>query len=67
GDRDPRLERVPDAPLQWGESLWVLTHEALRNSARVRVVLDAITAALVAERPSIEGSAYAPEAPQHRE
>ncbi len=55
GDIDPELERVPGAPIEWGDDLWVLTHQSLRNSARVRVVLDAVSEALVAERARLEG------------
>ncbi len=55
GDADPSLVRVEQAPLEWGDSLWVLTHESLRHSARVRVVLDAILDALDSMRSLIEG------------
>ena len=57
GDADPLLERVPQAPLEWGDALWVLTHESLRTTARVRVVLDAVVDALNAARPLFEGEA----------
>lgn len=56
GDLDPRLQRVPEAPVEWGDALWILTHESLRASARVRVVLDAIDAAVSTARPLIEGN-----------
>ncbi|MCH9686867.1 MAG: LysR family transcriptional regulator [Deltaproteobacteria bacterium] len=55
GDLDPGIERVPGAPVEWGDSLWALTHESLRDSARIRVVLDAMLEALDALRPLIEG------------
>ena len=54
-DRDTRLERVPGAPLEFGWDLWVLTHPDLKEMPRVRVVFDAIVAALVDQRDLIEG------------
>lgn len=55
GDREPDLERVPDAPLEWGDWLWVLTHPSLRELGRIRVLLDLLYAALDALRPLVEG------------
>lgn len=57
GDADPQLERVPEAPIEWGDALWVLTHESIRRSARIRVVLEAVIGALEERRALIEGNA----------
>jgi molybdate transport repressor ModE-like protein len=57
GDPDPGLRRVappiPEIPV----SLWLLVHPSLRRVARVRVVLDALAAALARQRPLVEGAA----------
>ena len=43
GDADASLERVPmpDAP---SETVWLTVHKDLRDTARVRVLLDALVA-----------------------
>ncbi|MGH1340176.1 MAG: LysR family transcriptional regulator [Nannocystales bacterium] len=55
GDGLPDLERVPGAPLEWGDWLWVLTHPSLREVARVRVLLDLLYETLERMRPRLEG------------
>ena len=54
-DRDPALVRVPDAPVEFGEPLWVLTHPHLRQLARIRLVIDALAAGLAEHKALIEG------------
>ncbi|BDG08556.1 LysR family transcriptional regulator [Anaeromyxobacter paludicola] len=44
--------------------LWVLTHQDLRTTARVRVVRDFLAGAIAARRALIEGRAPPPRAPQ---
>lgn len=54
GDTEPTLRRVrPDTvpDLQ----LWLLTHEDLRNTTRVRAFMDFIAAAILRERDLLEG------------
>jgi len=54
-DGDPRLARVapPNRDLDIG--LWVLTHEALRHTARVRAFLDFMAQTIERVRPTLEG------------
>ncbi|KAJ55104.1 hypothetical protein ACMU_15220 [Actibacterium mucosum KCTC 23349] len=49
GDADPRIVRVPDIPIQPGYSIWLLLHDDLRHSARVRAFVD-FTAQYISER-----------------
>ncbi len=39
GDPDPRVIRVPPAKALRGRDLWILTHEDLRGTARVRALM----------------------------
>ena len=57
GDPDPGLRRVAPPIAEMEVSLWLLVHPSLRRVARVRVVLDAIAAALARKRPLVEGHA----------
>jgi DNA-binding transcriptional LysR family regulator len=60
GDADPRFQRA--APIMdFGLSLWLLTHEDLRYTARVRVLLRFIGDALSGERGRFEGEGFAGE------
>ncbi len=61
-DADPTLERVPGAPLEWGEDLWVLTHPDLREMPRVRTVMDVLVDELSAQSDLIEGRRPLPRA-----
>ncbi|MEM7158509.1 MAG: LysR family transcriptional regulator [Myxococcota bacterium] len=54
GDADPRLRRVGE-PFDFGFGLWLLTHEDLRSTARVRALMRFLGDALAAERPRFEG------------
>ena len=55
GDRQPDLVRVagPDGDRGW--NIWALTHPDLRQTARVRALLDALYAAFDACKPLLEG------------
>ncbi len=55
GDTEPTLRRVPPATTSQSRDIWLLTHEDLRRTARVRVFLDFIAAAILAKRSLIEG------------
>lgn len=54
---DPRKELVRFAPPRpdFAVGLWILTHEDLRRTARVRAFIDVTAAALAAKRALIEG------------
>jgi DNA-binding transcriptional LysR family regulator len=55
GDCEPSLVRVPGAePLRLFE-LWVLSHEDLRASARMRVFRDFVAEAIVGKKDLLEG------------
>lgn len=49
GDADPRLRRVGE-PFDFSFALWLLTHEDLRSTARVRALMRFLGDALAAER-----------------
>ena len=48
-DPDPGLLRVAPFPEDFALDLWLLTHEDLRNTARIRIFLDFMAAALAAD------------------
>lgn len=54
GDNIAGIRRVGE-PIEFGDSLWLLTHSDLRNAARVRAFLDHAAQELVKLRPLIEG------------
>lgn len=57
GAAHPGLVRV-GAPLEgWDSGLWLLTHEDLRRTARIRAVLDFLAGALAAETDRLAGRA----------
>ena len=58
GDRRKDLARVGGVRRELGSSLWLLTHEDLRRTARVRAFMDLAAGALGAERALIEGRAH---------
>ncbi|MFT7625752.1 MAG: DNA-binding transcriptional LysR family regulator [Myxococcota bacterium] len=49
GDADPRLERA-GPPVDFGLALWLLTHDDLKNNARVRALMRFLGDALAKER-----------------
>jgi DNA-binding transcriptional LysR family regulator len=55
GDASPALHRVRGAISDMATELWVLTHEDLRATARIRAVIDALVAALGQQRDLCEG------------
>ena len=55
GDNDPALQRMPPGNTTLNADLWVLTHEDLRKTARIRKFMTFIAEALLAHRPLIEG------------
>jgi DNA-binding transcriptional LysR family regulator len=55
GDTDPRLRRVRGPIAETATELWVLTHEDLRSTARVRALTDHLVQALGAHRDLLEG------------
>ena len=54
-DCDPELVRATSLPEEFMLDLWLLTHEDLRNTARVRIFLDFMAAALAADADLLEG------------
>ncbi|MDT9598477.1 LysR family transcriptional regulator [Sphingosinicella rhizophila] len=61
GDAMPRLRRVSRGTIAPGTQhhLWVLTHEDLRGTARIRTFTAYVSEALILERHRIEGGADA--------
>ncbi|MFN5110104.1 MAG: LysR family transcriptional regulator [Bradyrhizobium sp.] len=56
GDLAPALRRLASKPLAEPRSaLWLLTHDDLRRTARMRAVLDFLAKALASERALFEG------------
>jgi DNA-binding transcriptional LysR family regulator len=55
GDTDPRLVRIEPPVKAMTTALWVLTHPDLARTARVRLFIDLMSAALARERVLIEG------------
>ncbi|WP_448956087.1 LysR family transcriptional regulator [Labrys neptuniae] len=57
GDRTAGLRRLTPEPLAEPRSaLWLLTHEDLRHTARIRATLDFLAKAFAGERALLEGS-----------
>jgi DNA-binding transcriptional LysR family regulator len=55
GDSDPRLVRVRPPIAEMSTALWVLTHPDLARTARVRLFVNHVCAALGPQRPLLEG------------
>ena len=55
GDTDPALVRVPGEVPRPARDIWVLTHEDLRQTARMRAFREAATEAIRAARGRLEG------------
>lgn len=60
GDASERLNRIGDPIPDSGSALWLLTHEDLRHTARVRAFLDFMADALRADINLLEGWAEEP-------
>lgn len=54
-DCDPGLVRTADFPEDFALDLWLLTHEDLRHTARIRLFLDFMATALAAGADLLEG------------
>jgi len=54
-DLEPDLVRVAPLPDDFTLDLWLLTHEDLRKTARIRAFLDFLATALAKEAPLLEG------------
>lgn len=57
GDSDARLVRVRPPIAEMTTALWVLTHPDLARTARVRLLMDHVAAALGRQRALLEGQA----------
>lgn len=55
GDVEPQLYRVPPGTMELYRSLWVLTHEDLRNTARIRIFISFIADAILQYEDTISG------------
>ncbi|MBV0893586.1 LysR family transcriptional regulator [Paracoccus sp. Z118] len=55
-DLEPDLTRVAPLPESFTLDLWLLTHEDLRRTARIRAFLDFMAEALAREAPLLEGA-----------
>lgn len=55
GDSDARLIRVRPPIDEMSTALWVLTHPDLARTARIRLLMDHVSAALGKQRPLLEG------------
>lgn len=56
GDRSPALRRLSDIRPDMGADLWLLTHEDLRHSPRIRIFMDYIGDELMKQRAAIAGT-----------
>lgn len=54
GDADPRLQRAAP-PMDFGMALWLLTHDDLKNTARVRALMRYLGDRLARDRPRFIG------------
>ncbi|MGI6247650.1 MAG: LysR family transcriptional regulator [Pseudochelatococcus sp.] len=54
-DRDPGLIRIAEMPEPFTLDLWLLTHEDLRATARIRAFMDFMAEAFAAEADLLEG------------
>lgn len=55
-DPEPKLTRLPAATVTPAQDLWVLTHPDLKNTPRIRLLMQVITSALLEKRALIEGA-----------
>lgn len=54
-DPDPALARVASLPQDFALDLWLLTHADLRHTARIRIFMDFMAAALADDAALLEG------------
>ena len=55
GDTEPGLMRVPGCELIADRSIWLLLHQGLQSSARIRAFIDFIAPAILRHRELLEG------------
>lgn len=55
GDTEPTLRRLPPGLAEPDREIWLLTHEDLRNTARVRRFMDFMANAILAKKGLLEG------------
>jgi DNA-binding transcriptional LysR family regulator len=55
GDRDDGVRRISGVLPDLASELWVVTHQDLKNTARIRAFLSMIGDAIVADRRCFEG------------
>ncbi|MEO0575011.1 MAG: LysR family transcriptional regulator [Pseudomonadota bacterium] len=59
-DPDPQLMRLPDSAPELHRDLWVLTHPDLKQTPRIRLLMDHLIAALQARKSLITGDLPSP-------
>jgi len=67
GDAESDLRRMPPGKLQRETDLWILTHEDLRNTARIQVFTGFMADALLRHRDLLEGRSPAAASPSRGE
>lgn len=55
GDPDPRLMRIPPGETELMSELWVLTHNDLRHTLKVKILIDFVSKALLKYKDLFEG------------
>jgi DNA-binding transcriptional LysR family regulator len=58
GDTEPSLRRLPPGHAEPDREIWLLTHEDLRHTARVRRFMDFIANAVLAKKDLLEGRCH---------
>ena len=60
GDRDSGLVRLGEPIAEAGSTIWILTHEDLRHTPRVRAFMDHMAAGITADAPMLAGETGPP-------
>jgi len=55
GDVEPNLTRLYPLDPKIASELWLLTHEDLRNTARIRAFMDFMATSITGDRDLLEG------------
>ncbi|NQV84393.1 MAG: LysR family transcriptional regulator [Rhodospirillales bacterium] len=55
GDTEPNLKRLFPPDPKMGSELWLLTHEDLRHTARIRAFMDFMATSIIADKNLLEG------------
>lgn len=66
-DPEPELQRVLPPIPELTRELWLITHNDLRRTARVRAFMELIGEGILRRRPALEGSTEAPARPKDAE